>query len=191
VCCYAGPLNGIKKDPATGKNVVWPFWRRSLWWVFFSSWILFTFDMFFGISGFAIFYGLITKSDCALMKSNVGPRGNEMNVDGQVLPIALLNLLMPSFMHCVLGFYDKRYATMCGTIFLTGVIWLSIQTDTDDWGSVRKPWKALVALVLFFVVHMCTSAITSYSVMGQPPVSGQMMLLVLWWLLVLLWLWWW
>ena len=150
--------------------------------------------MFFGISGFAIFYGLITKSDFALMKSNVGPRGNEMNVDGQVLPIALLNLLMPSFMHCVLGFYDKRYATMCGTIFLTGVIWLSIQTDTDDWGGVRKPWKALVVLMLFFVIHMFTSAITSYSVIGQPPVSGLMVLLVLWWLLVLLvllWLWWW
>eukprot|EP00658_Telonema_sp_P-2_P038888 TRINITY_DN27821_c0_g1_i2.p1 TRINITY_DN27821_c0_g1~~TRINITY_DN27821_c0_g1_i2.p1 ORF type:complete len:518 (-),score=130.07 TRINITY_DN27821_c0_g1_i2:112-1617(-) len=125
---------------------------RLLFYIMYSLWILISFDMVLPVLGLFLSFQVVSSMDHALPSAGAGPASSDQNIFLQFAPIFILNLLMPGFMHAMLGYYDKKYSTCAGTVFFLIFLLWRAQTKNSDWadGSQSVIDNALITICLLY-----------------------------------------
>eukprot|EP00656_Telonema_subtile_P009320 TRINITY_DN14380_c0_g1_i1.p1 TRINITY_DN14380_c0_g1~~TRINITY_DN14380_c0_g1_i1.p1 ORF type:complete len:683 (+),score=164.98 TRINITY_DN14380_c0_g1_i1:247-2295(+) len=160
-----GVLNRTREifNPLGPKDSNWPAWKRALWQLALIVWFFATFDMLFALVGFGLLMQLGHFAGNALEMSGAGPSMTTLMNYLQLLPLALLNLMMPGIMHALLGYYDKRNSLLSGLVCLAYTIYLAASTRHDDWPTSNDPTTSVIVLSVCLAIHLGVGLMSSYS----------------------------
>eukprot|EP00656_Telonema_subtile_P006874 TRINITY_DN13201_c0_g1_i2.p1 TRINITY_DN13201_c0_g1~~TRINITY_DN13201_c0_g1_i2.p1 ORF type:complete len:1514 (-),score=302.71 TRINITY_DN13201_c0_g1_i2:260-4801(-) len=141
-------------------NSTWPWYRQAGWMVAFAVWFINTFDMVLSGVGSSMLVAISLSVDCAMTEANIGPCVTDRFFNNGILPLILWNLFMPAFLHALLGYYEKRYATLSGIMTCVGLFYIVFKTNEADWENQHKPEGPLIVMALTVASRILVSLIS-------------------------------